>query len=189
MDDPVYRAFLQTAAEDAAATNADSDIVRLVPDPRTGDPPDTYHGLLSDVEHLEHARAGTPRVTTEPIRFRLYFPADYCRSLDPNLQFKVVTVHSPLYQPNVRGGTVCLGPQFSPGTRLRAVVEQFYRIASGRATATDHAFDPKVRDYFLDHIEEVRKLKARPLWRRPVSTRVSVRSINKSAGESRGDRP
>jgi hypothetical protein len=189
MHDPVYRAFLQTAAEDAASTNADSDIVRLVPDPRTGDPPDTYHGLLSHVEHLERSRSGAPRVTTEPISFRLHFPADYCRSLDPNLQFKVVTVPTRLFNPNVRGSFVCMGPQFSPGTRLRAVVEQFYRIASGRAIATDHAFDPEVREYFLDHIEEVRKLSARPLWRRSVSARVSVRSIERPAGEPRGGRP
>ncbi len=179
MNDPVFRAFLCTAADDAAAVGRESDILRLVGDPRTGDPPNLYYGVLTGLEHLELDHERIPRVTRESLPFRVYFPHDYCRAfLDPALQFRVVTFYASLFHPNVSGSQVCLGPGFRAGTRLRTLAEQIYGIASSRVFATDHAFDPQARQYFLDHIAEIRALRAPPLWRRPVATRVRVRRID-----------
>ena len=176
MRDAVYESFLLGAREDAERIGAESDAVRLVAAPRSGSPPAVYHGLLSGAAHFVRDAAGI-RVSADPIPFTLQFPGDYLRSADPDLQFRVVFVHAPLVHPNCRGGLVCLGPGFRPGTRLRALVEQAYGILASRVFAPDHALDPEARDFFLHHIEEVRRLRASPLWRRPLAARVRVEPI------------
>ena len=55
MTDPVLRAFLAGVQRDAEEIAMRSDILRLVPDPMTGNPPCRYHGLLTDVEHFVQA--------------------------------------------------------------------------------------------------------------------------------------
>ena len=75
----------------------------------------------------------------------------------------------------MRGGIVCLGPFFRPGTSIRPLVEQIYRIVSGRDFATGHAFDGEACEYYLSHLDQVRALRAAPLWRRPLATRAGER--------------
>jgi hypothetical protein len=133
-------------------------------------PPHTYRGRLTDIEHLMCASDGTIAPSSEPIDFTLEFPADYCRSVNPTLQFRVAHLSTPLFHPNVRGGIVCLGPHFKPSTRARAVVEQIYRIVSARVRAIDHGFDADACRYYLAHSEQVAGLRAAPLWRRRLSS-------------------
>ncbi len=168
MSDPVYEAFLETVAEDVRAINADSDILTLVASPGARVPPDAYEGWLQDVEHLERGVDGTAQVSSLPVGVTIYMPQDYLRSTDPNLQFRVVRVHCPLLHPNIKGGVVCLGPHFRPGTRVRPLVQQIYGIISARVFATNHAFDAEACKYYLHHLEQVGALRARPLWRRAV---------------------
>jgi hypothetical protein len=167
-DDPVYTAFLESAAEDAAASIAASDILSLRLRPGAGAAADTYDGWLVGVEHLERAALGTARVSDAPVLFTVHFPRDYCRSTDPKLQFRVASVRTPLWHPNALGGILCLGPYFRPATRLRPLLEQIHGIVSGRIRATDDAFDKEAAHYYLVHLDQVRALRARPLWRRPV---------------------
>ncbi|MFQ5667694.1 MAG: hypothetical protein ACE5I7_14875 [Candidatus Binatia bacterium] len=174
MSDPVYDAFLETAAEDVLAVNAASDILQLTPDPAAGRLPHTYNGWLQEVEHLDRAGDGTAYVSAATVGFTIHFPAEYCRSTGADLQFRVVRLHFPLLHPNTKGGMVCLGPHFRPGTRLRPLVHQIYGIISGRIFATDHAFDAEACMYYLRHLDQVRALRARPLWRRRVAGRVRV---------------
>ncbi len=167
--DPVYAAFLKTAAADAAAINAGSDTVRLAAVPGSGEPPVAYDGVLRDVEHFERAADGTVVPTTAPVRFRLTFEPDYLRSSDPRLQFRVARVYGPLVHPNVSGSLVCLGDSFRPGTSLRGVVDHLYRIVAGRVKATHHALDGDGQRFFIQHMDEVERLRARPLWRRQLA--------------------
>ncbi len=175
MTDPIYRAFLETVKEDAAKINAESDILRLVASRDGGGPPSKYQGIFTDVQYLVRSGDGTIRHSLDPILFGLNFPADYLRSIDPDLQFRVAGVYVPLYHPNIRKGLVCLGPGFACGTRLRPLVEQIYAIFSARVHATDHAFDSEARHYYLTHVDEIRALRSAPLWRRPVALRVDVK--------------
>lgn len=188
MKDPVYHAFLQTAAEDAAEINRQSDVVRLFSHPLDGEPPFAYRGVLREVEHLERTGEGV-RAITAPILFRVYFPERYCRAFDGRLQFEVIALATPVFHPNVRGGRVCLGPAFRGGTRLRALMEQFYRIASARVFAPAHAFDADAQNYYLDHVDDITRLRAPPLWRRPVATRTTVRSLDETHAPSEGVQP
>jgi len=165
--DAVYEAFLRTAATDAAACVAASDVLAL--EPRPAAVPDTYDGRLVDVPHLQRAAAGIVHVSADPVLFTLRFPLDYCRSTDLGLQFRVASLRTPLFHPNVRGGMVCLGPYFRPGTRLRPLLEQIFGIVCGRVRATDHAFDAEAAVYYLAHPEQVRDLRSPSLWRRPVA--------------------
>jgi hypothetical protein len=119
------------------------------------------------------------------VGFTIHFPPDYCRSTDPNLQFRVVRIHCPLLHPNVKGGVVCLGPHFRPGTRVRPLVQQIYGIISGRIFATDHAFDAEACKYYLLHLGQVRTLRTRPLWRRSVVGHARVVSAAAHSTESR----
>jgi hypothetical protein len=129
---------------------------------------------LQGVEHLERAADGTVRVSPDAVRFRLQFPDDYCRSVQPDLQFRVASVHTPLVHPNCRGGILCLGPHFRPATRIRPLVEHVYRIITGKTIAPDHAFDADAARYYLAHLGQVQALRAQPLWSRPVARRARV---------------
>jgi hypothetical protein len=186
MIDPIFTAFAETAAEDVVALNAASDIVRLEPRPDTGNPPHTYDGWLADVEHLERAPDGTVHVSSATVPFTLHFPDDYCRSVDRDLQFRVIRVHTALVHPNVRGGVVCLGPHFRPGTRPRALVQQLYGICAGKIFATHHAFDADACRYYLSHLDQVRALRARPLWRRRVAGSASCVRLGTDALQATG---
>lgn len=175
MSDPVYRAFLETVEEDSAKVVAESNILRLVPYRDGEGPPNTYRGVITDIEHLERLADGTVRHSLAPILFDVQFPPDYLRSLDEDLQFRISRVHVSLYHPNIRSGLVCLGPRFRCGTRLKPLVEHLYGIFSARTRATDHAFNPEPRHYYLNHVDEIKALRAAPLWRRPVASRVDVK--------------
>ena len=204
MSDPVYRAFLRRAARDAEQINANSDVVRLSPDPAGGAAPSTYAGVFAEgIAHFApprdvlsrprdisprprdatpdatSRREGAPRVSTDAIPFLIRLPHDYLRSHDPNLQFRVVRTLAPLLHPNVHGGLVCLGPLFYPGTPLLALIEQVYGIVSSQIFATQDAFSRSARDFYLEHVDRVSEMAgtAPPLWRRAVAARVRVASI------------
>lgn len=182
MPDPILDGILKAALEDALKINADSDVAELRPEPAAGPLPRVYLGSFRGVEHFERIGPERYERVNRRIPFRVTMGDDYARSVDPNLQFRVVSTAMEIVHPNVKGGIVCLGPGFRPGTRLRSVVEQFYRIASGRVAATDHAFDADAARYFLSHSDEVRALRAEPLWRRPLAARARVEEIEPSTG-------
>ena len=109
MTDLIHQGFLQSAEADAKAIGRESDCMQLSPDPNSGDPPHTYLGLLKGAEHYVRGPDGTFVVRRRPLSFTIHFPEDYLRSLDPNLQFRVVATSRHLVHPNVSGGVVCLG--------------------------------------------------------------------------------
>ena len=183
MKDHVIRAFRKRVSEDAARIRDESGIVRLVADPMTGDPPGRYHGLLSGVEHFERGRDGALRVSGLPLPFSLDFPDDYCSCTDGSLQLRVASVHGPIAHPNLGPeGSVCLGPRFSPGTRLRPLLEHLYRICSGRVFASDSPWDPHAASFFRRHPDRVRALRAESLWERPVAASVRVAAVPREGG-------
>jgi hypothetical protein len=191
MSDSVYMEFLRGVARDAERCNCESRILRLAPVPASGNPPGSYQAIFSEIEHLERAADGTARVSARPIPAVLQFPADYLRSVDPTLQFRVVRVNAPLLHPNCRvDGTLCLGNRFQPGTSLRPLLETIHGIFSSRIVATDNAFDAKARDYFVSHVEEVRRLRDRApsLWHRALATEVRTERLEPGAREG-GTRP
>ncbi len=183
MNDPVIRAFRKRVSEDAARIREESAVVRLVADPMSGDPPGRYHGLLSGVEHFERGPEGALRVSGLPLPFSLDFPDDYCSCTDGSLQLRVARVHASIAHPNLGpGGSVCLGPRFSPGTRLRPLLEHLHRICSGRVFASDSPWDPHAAEFFRRHPDRVRALRAEPLWQRPVAARVRVAAARREEG-------
>jgi hypothetical protein len=185
MKDSVLDGFLESAAADAEEACQKSDCLRLGPDPTAGSPSHTYQGLLKGIEHYVRGNNGVFVITRRPIPFQIHFPHDYLRSLDPNLQFCVVSTTRDLVHPNVNGGVVCLGGRFRPGSRLRAVLEQFYGIATSRVAAIDHPFDLQAAEFFLDHLDAVRGFRNDPLWRSPLAARISVETLNHPTPETR----
>jgi hypothetical protein len=182
--DRVYQGFLESAFADVSRIHADSEVVRIVPAPDSGSPPRIYHGILRDVEHFERCPDGTFRVSDSTVSFRVEFPADYCRSVDFNLQLRVVRCEPRVVHPNIRGGIVCLGNAFRPSTRMRGVIQHFYQILSSRVAAPDNAFDVEAARFYLKHHAEIRSLRTKPLWRRPVASRIQVREIDRSRVQS-----
>jgi hypothetical protein len=183
MEDPVHRGFLEKQVLMGKYVNENSDSVRVTQDPSSGTPPEMYNGVLIGAEHYVREN-GVIQVTKRPLPFRIRMESDYCKSLDPHLQMRVIRTSSELYHPNVHGGSVCLGPKFRPATSLRVLVEQFYRIATGRVAATNDPFDPEASEYFLDHIDQVRAFENPPLWRSPVASRVRVETISNPPGDA-----
>jgi len=171
-NDAVYASFLCAAAEDALAINAASKVVELSADANSGTPPSRYAGVVRNVEHLVPRGDGTIVVSCDPLLFAIDFPADYCRSVDANLGFRVVRILSELTHPNHRSATLCLGERFEPATRLRAIVYRLYLLISGRSFATESPLDAAAAAYYLAHPEQVARLQAAPLWRRESAARV-----------------
>ena len=185
MQDEVIRAFRGRVAEDASRIRDESSIVRLVADPMSGDPPSRYVGLLTGIEYFERGEGGAIRVSGLPLPFTLDFTDDYCSCTDGSLQLRVARVHSLMAHPNQGpGGAICLGPRFSPGTRLRPLLEHLYRICSARVYASDSPWDPHAADFFRRHPDRVRALRAEPLWQRPVAASVRVETACRE-GEAR----
>jgi hypothetical protein len=187
--DPVYAAFLETAAADAAAINAGSDTVRLAAVPGSGEPASAYDGVLREVEHFERAPDGTVFPTSAPVLFRISFEPDYLRSSDPRLQFRVARIFAAIVHPNVSGSLVCLGDAFRPGTSLHGVVDHLYRMVAGRVKATHHALDADGQRFFIQHMAEVERLRARPLWRRQLAQSSRVEGVSgRAVGEETAER-
>ena len=182
MSDPVYEGFLETAHEDHLTINRDSDVARLVPQPRAAGYPDRYQLMLVDIEHLVRAADGTVTTSADPVLCSVRFPADYLRSASENLLYRVVRVETPVFHPNIAGGTLCLGASFRPGTRLRAIVVQLYATLSERSFATQSPLDVEASRYYLAHLEQVSALRARPLWRRRLARHVRVQRSAGTAG-------
>jgi hypothetical protein len=163
-----------------------SDILKLAPVSHSGSPPAAYSGALRGIEHFERAGDGTVHITDGIVPFTIGFPADYLRSVDDTLQFRVARVNVPLFHPNCReNGTLCLGPRFRPGTALEPLLETIYGIVASKVVATEHAFDKRACQYYLSHTDEVRQLRQRApgLWRRPVAARVRKEEIKQRAAQ------
>ncbi len=185
-DDLVYQGVLEAAFSAYPRLNARSEILRLTPDPSSGDPPRTYHGLLRELEYFVRTADGAFRVSREPLPFRVDLPIDYCRSVAPDLQFRVLGCPKHLFHPNALGGIVCLGDRFRPSTSLEGVVYHAHQIFSCRIAGTDHAFDPEAADFFLKHQDEVGSLRSAPLWRRRVASAVRVQPVAVASGRRPG---
>jgi hypothetical protein len=166
--------FRRAAAEDAVEIQRSGDGLRLVAHPRVEGFPSRYHGLFFEVEHFVKAADGTVAVVDDPMPFSISFPDDYLRSGDPTLLFRVAQLHGPLFHPNFSPNTpiLCLGIQFRPGTRLRSVVHQLYQIVRCENFATDSALNVEAAIYYATHLDAVRALKARPLWRHRLARNV-----------------
>ena len=177
MKDAVFAGFLESALADSEPICRDSDCLRISPDDSTGNPPRRYHGVLKGAEHYVRKSDGTFAVVSSPIPFQIDFADDYLRSLDVNLQFRVVRTKPDLAHPNVRNGVCCLGGRFRPATRLRSIVEQFYGIATSRVAAIGHPFDVEAAEFYLDHLDEIRGFVNEPLWRRALATHVRVERV------------
>lgn len=172
--DPVLTGVYESALADVAFVNRESAITQLTALPNLGRPPYHFRGTFAGIEHFVRASDGTFRKCANPIPFEIEFEHDYCRSIDPRLQFRVLRTTPLLAHPNVTSGIVCLGTRFRPATPLRALVELFYRLASGRLAATDDPFDRAAAEFFLSNPDAVRALVAPPLWRRPIARSARV---------------
>jgi hypothetical protein len=184
MSDNVYTGFLGGVADATPHAIGRSNILKLASIAHSGSPPAGYFGALSSIEHFERGEDGTVHITDRSVPFSIAFPADYLRSVDDTLQFRVARVNVPLFHPNCReDGTLCLGPQFRPGTALEPLLETIYGIVASKVVATHHAFDKRACQYFLSHTEEIRQLRQRApgLWRRPVAARVRKEEIKRRA--------
>lgn len=173
-------------SDELPRVRAESDNVRVVADPTSGDPPRRLHGLFLGVEWFTRAPDGAYLAIQLPLSFTLDVPDDYCSCADGSLQLRVARVTAPLVHPNVGpGGTVCLGPRFRPATRLRPLLEHLHRICTGRVFASESPFDPNAAEFFRQHNDRIRELRSAPLWRRPVARQVVVTSAVPEGGGSR----
>lgn len=186
MTDPVLNAFLRVNEQEIAPALAASDVMHLMPDGASGDPPRWIHGIFTDVEHFTPDAPDTFGVSRRPLPFVIHYPDDYCSCLDGTLQLRVARILGPIAHPNIGpGGIVCLGPTFRPSTRLRPLLEHVHRICSGRVYASESPFAANTAEFFRRHPERVRALRSAPLWRQSVAQRVRIDSSDPVA---RGER-
>jgi len=182
--DPPVEAFLGTAHEDFETIRRDGDAVRMLAFPREPAEgyPFAYEAVFSDIEHLVRSADGTVRVSSDPVACTIRFPEDYLHATDRSLIYRVVRMSSPIFHPNVHSGAgtadstggLCLGTGFRPGTRLRALVFQLHRIIASRSFATESPLDLSAAEYYVAHTDQIRGLKARPLWRARLATNIKV---------------
>jgi len=102
--DPILMGFIDSVDRDIAYIAAESPIARVYALPNRGQPPFQYRGTLVRIEHFVRAPDGTFRKSTDPIPFEVEFEHDYCRSIDPLLQFRVLRTSPSLVLPNASAG-------------------------------------------------------------------------------------
>ena len=188
--DLVIQGFRESAAASVSAINQATDRLRVVADPFSGDPPTIHRVFLEPLEHFERDPVAGVRLVTRAVSAVIRIGDDYLRSTDGSLQFRVASTEPRIVHPNAKGGVLCLGPRFEPGTRLRAVVAQVYDLLSSRVFATDHGFSPEATRYYLQHIDRIAAIRAAapPLWRRPLAASVRVEEVRAGAAPAEGVR-
>ena len=165
--------FRTAAFGEAREINVASDTVRVTPVPGD-DPPSAYIVEFRGIEHLVLGAGGVVTVSSDPIVCTVHFSDEYLRSTNPALGYATARIETPLFHPNRAGGAdtgasvVCLGASFRPGTRLRPLVFQLYRFVSSRDFATESPLDANASRYYTAHLDQVRGLRAAPLWRERV---------------------
>lgn len=187
MPDDVMVAFRRRVmSEELARARAESDVLRLTPDPTSGSPPRRLLGVFHGLQYLEPRPGGSCGPVEAPLPFGLDFPDDYCSCSDGSLQLRVARIHAPIAHPNVGpGGVVCLGPRFRPATRLAPLLEHLHRLCSSQVFASESPLDPNAAELYRRHVAEVRALRSAALWRRPLVERVRVVSSKEQRGEVR----
>lgn len=166
--DAVLAAFLACARDDAARVNLESDVARVVPDPRGGELPESNFIVFEGVEHFRRTDSGSIVAAREPIAVSCSFPEDYLRSHDPRLHLRVLALRTRMFHPNVSEAAICL-VGFRAGLRLRGIVESLYSVLSSRAFDVRSALDHSAARFYVEHPDRVRALRSPPLWRRRVA--------------------
>lgn len=173
--DAIFLRFLEASYEEATKLAAESDVLRLVPMPPH--PPSAY---VCDflVPHLRRTDAGTVEISRDPVLAGIRFPEDYLRSADPHLSLKVASLLDPpsLVHPNVKGGIVCLGSAFGPGTRISLLLGELYDIFSYRNYSLVEAgsLNPEACRLLRAHPQLLDELRPEPLRRRQKELKIQV---------------
>ena len=176
--DHVFRRFLENSYEEAQKLEAESDILRLAPQPPF---PPSFYLVEFQLSYLRRAPNGTVEPAPGPVTAVLHLPPDYLRSHDPHLFARVASVLTPdIIHPNISPyGTVCLGAQFAPGTPIQALLREFYEIlAYENFTVNEaNALNREACRLMRQHPELRRQLKPLPLVRRHRKLAVQVEAI------------
>ena len=105
MSDLILEGMLESNLPAARQVNADSDIVTLAAEGAPGSLPRAFHGVMEGMQYYARESSGAFAPSDAPLGFSLNFPDDYCRSVDPNLQFRIISTESravSIRQPTVR---------------------------------------------------------------------------------------
>lgn len=176
--DQVYLKCLENSYAEAMRLAERSDVLKLTPIP-----PFPPGGYLCEFQtpHLRLLPDGVVRVERGLVTAGVVFPEDYLRSTDPRLYLRVASVLTPfdLLHPNVRGGVVCLGAAFAPGTALTALLWELYEIVSYQNFTLDerNALNPTACRLLRQHPELLSGLKPEPFLRRRHGMQVSVKHL------------
>lgn len=179
---PVFEAFLRNTFDEATALAEKSDVLRIAPIPPF--PPSGYLCEF-DVSYLRKRADGVVELKTAPAVAGLLFPEDYLHSTDPRLYLRVAQVVEPwdIVHPNVRGGVVCLGSAFAPGTPITALLWELYEIVSYQNLTLDegNALNPEACRLLRGRPELLEELlaqsKPKPFLRRRREMRIKVNAI------------
>ncbi len=187
MSDDVMQVFRhRMMSTEVHAVRAESDILRLSPDSTSGSPPRALLGLFRGLQYLEPSPDGAVHAVLHPLPFSLQLPDDYCNCSDGSLQMRVARILAPIAHPNVGpGGIVCLGPRFRPATRLAPLLEHLHRICSSDVFASESPLNPAAAALYQRHVELIKKLNSKPLWKRPLADRVQIVSTQGGCREVR----
>jgi hypothetical protein len=174
----VFQAFLHNMFAEARALAEKSDVLRLTPLPPF--PPCGYICEF-DVAHLCRQAEGVVTIQPGPVVAAVLFPEDYLHSTDPRLYLKVASVLEPrnLVHPNIRGGVVCLGSAFMPGTPITALLWELYDIVSGQNVTLDerNAMNPEACRLLRAQPELLAQLQPKPFLRRRHKLQIKVEIV------------
>jgi hypothetical protein len=171
----VFEKFLENSLAEASALEKQSDVLELVPLPPL--PPSTYLCKFA-VPYLRRQADGTIALAEGPVIAAVHFPEDYLRSVDHWLYLKVATLLTPDFiHPNVRGGTVCLGADFAPGTPIKGLLWELYDIVTYQnfSLVEHNALNAEACRLLRARQELVKSLRPVPFLRRKRRFKIIVR--------------
>jgi hypothetical protein len=175
--DEIFERFKENTQAEAASLARESAVLRIRPVPPF---PAAAYVCEFDVRYLGRMPDGTVRVQDGPVLVAIRFPADYLRSADPHLQFRVAAMLSnDFVHPNVLPPAICLGSAFAPGTRIGLLVQELYEIVTYRnfSLVERNSLNPEASRLLRAHSSLLAGLKPPPLVGRRRAVPIVVRPL------------
>lgn len=122
--DPIFESFLRNQMREAQQLQAESDRVRLLPVPVSGNPPDRYlvHLKCNGLRRLPNGEI----LVADEHTVGIWFSPDYLRRINPS---EVVAYLGPpdAFHPNILPPALCLG-HLRPGMGLVELIFQVWQV-------------------------------------------------------------
>lgn len=179
--DKILHRFLQNSFLETKELEKNSDVFSIIS--WNDDPPSQFFLAFKDINYLsKNVQKNEVRLTKSPVFVNVFFPPDYLRSMDPNLNLKIVRIlNADFFHPNIKQplGFICLGHNFLHGSSMCDIIFHIYDIVTYQNITVEErdALNPEACRYCRANPGILQKLHNQPLRRRKLKLNIKVENI------------